>query len=153
MISSDGTRSGSPSIGFPFWILLQLLFASRARRQPYRLSGLRIQLQRRVVRKDGSEFLEDSQLLRERMDSLSASADSTGLTTSALVREGIPAEEIVRVAIEEETDLIAVGSRGSFAAGRTYLGSVSKRVIQTAPCPTLTVPSLLSRRMRSGSGS
>jgi len=66
-----------------------------------------------------------------------------------LLLEGIPATEIVRVANQEETDIIAMGGRGSFAAGQEFLGSVAKRVIQTAPCPVLTVPSLLSRRMRS----
>lgn len=93
---------------------------------------------------------ECRQLLAERMQSLKDSSDSTGVSTRALLREGIPAEEIVRVAIEENADLIALGSRGAFAAGRDFLGSVSKRVIQTASCPTLTVPSLLSGRMRLG---
>lgn len=96
---------------------------------------------------------ECRKLLDERMSSLQASIDSPRLSTQVLFREGIPAERIVRVAIEEEVDLIALGSRGTFAAGRAFLGSVSKRVIQTAPCPTLTVPSLLSSRMRHGNRS
>lgn len=96
---------------------------------------------------------ECRKLLRDRADSLKASVDSQGLSVQAILREGVPAEEIVRVAIEEEIELIALGSRGSFAAGRAFLGSVSKRVMQTAPCPTLTVPSLLSSRMRLGARS
>jgi nucleotide-binding universal stress UspA family protein len=92
---------------------------------------------------------ECRKLLAERMESLKASAESTRLSTQSLLREGIPAEQIVQVALDEEVDLIAVGSRGTFSAGRAFLGSVSKRVIQTAQCPVLTVPSLLSKRMRS----
>lgn len=97
-----------------------------------------------------SYVAECKKMLSERVDSLRTSLDSPELSTQVLVREGLPAEVIARVAIEEEVDLIALGSRGTFAAGRPLLGSVSKRVIQTAPCPTLTVASLLSSRMRRG---
>ncbi len=87
-------------------------------------------------------------LLRERLAILSRTFETETSPVQALLREGLPAEEIVRVANQEEVDLIALGSRGPFAAGRGFLGSVSKRVIQTAGCPVLTVPSLLSKRMR-----
>jgi universal stress protein E len=96
------------------------------------------------------DYVEECRrLLEERKESAMASNDSTHLSIDTLVREGRPAEQIVRVAREEEVDLIALGSRGSFAAGQSFLGSVSKRVLQAAPCPTVIVPSLLSSRMRS----
>lgn len=88
-------------------------------------------------------------LLRSRGDILAFSSPDGQLTARGLVREGRPAEEIVRVASEEEVDLIALGGQGPFAAGRSFLGSVSKRVMQSASCPILTVPSLLSMRLRS----
>lgn len=80
-------------------------------------------------------------LLGERLESLQTSLEAAGLEAEAMVREGVPAEQIVRVAIEEEMELIAMGSRGAFATSRALLGSVSKRVIQTAPCPILAIPS------------
>jgi hypothetical protein len=88
-----------------------------------------------------SYVAECRMLLGERLNSQKASIDSAGVRVQALVREGIPAEEIVRVAQQEEVELIAMGSRGAFAASRAFLGSVSKRVMQTAHCPILTVPS------------
>jgi nucleotide-binding universal stress UspA family protein len=87
-------------------------------------------------------------LLQERLDRLLGSFQSQSFSGRVILREGIPAVEIVRVAISEEVHLIALGSRGGFAAGRVFLGSVSKRVVQTAPIPVLTVPSHLSRTTR-----
>lgn len=87
-------------------------------------------------------------LLDDRLAVLSTTFGPEISSAQALLREGTPATQIVRVANQEEVDLIAMGSRGSFAAGRGFLGSVSKRVIQTARTPVLTVPSLLSKRMR-----
>ena len=93
---------------------------------------------------------ECRKLLVERVDSLRATVDSDNLSTQVLIREGIPAEQIIRAALDEDIDLIVLGSRGAYATDRALLGSVSKRVIQTAPCPTLVVPSLLSQRSRAG---
>ncbi|MGB5176103.1 MAG: universal stress protein [Thermoanaerobaculia bacterium] len=87
-------------------------------------------------------------LLQERLAVLSSTFGLEDASARVLLREGIPATEIARVANQEEADVIAMGGRGSFAAGQEFLGSVAKRVIQTASCPVLTVPSLLSRRMR-----
>ncbi|MEJ2085189.1 MAG: universal stress protein [Acidobacteriota bacterium] len=87
-------------------------------------------------------------MLQGRLDFfLSIAGAGTSEPRSKLL-EGVPAEVIVDLARKEDVDLIVLGSRGTFTAGRGILGSVSKRVMQTAPCPVLTVPSLLSRRMR-----
>ena len=96
------------------------------------------------------QYLEECRaLLKERLVFFSDTFGLEGSSSLVLLREGIPAAEIVRVADQEEVDLIAMGGRGSFTAGRRFLGSVAKRVIQTASCPVLTAPSLLSKRMRS----
>ena len=53
-----------------------------------------------------------------------------------------PRELIVSVAEEEESDLIVMGSRG-FGTSRTLLvGSVSRFVLEQAPCPVLLVKGL-----------
>lgn len=87
-------------------------------------------------------------LLKERLAVLAGTFGLQDASARELLREGIPAAEIVRVANQEEVEVIAIGRRGSFAAGREFLGSVAKRVIQTARGPVLTVPSLFSKRMR-----
>ena len=53
--------------------------------------------------------------------------------------EGGPAEEIVRVANEEDFGMVVVGSRGHNAVSRVLLGSVADRVLHTCKRPVLVV--------------
>jgi len=55
-----------------------------------------------------------------------------------LVREGVPAEEILKVAAEEKVDLIVLGSNGSATAlDQLISGSVTKDVERGARVPVL----------------
>ena len=62
-----------------------------------------------------------------------------GVKALLLLREGDPAEEIVRVAKEEGFDLIVVGHRGLSPVKAFLVGSVSNRVVSHAPCSVLVV--------------
>lgn len=53
------------------------------------------------------------------------------------VEAGDPADVIVDVAHEEESDLIVMGSRGLGTLGGLLTGSVSAAVLEAAPCPVL----------------
>jgi nucleotide-binding universal stress UspA family protein len=55
------------------------------------------------------------------------------------VQVGEPAEEIVDLARTEHVDLIVMGSRGLSPIKELLLGSVSDKVLRTAPCPVLVV--------------
>jgi len=55
------------------------------------------------------------------------------------VQVGEPAEEIVDLARLEHVDLIVLGSRGLSPVKEMLLGSVSNKVLHTAPCPVLVV--------------
>ena len=57
----------------------------------------------------------------------------------ALVVEGAPANELVRVAKEHQVDLIIIGSHGRGGLSRAILGSVADRVMRTAHCPVMIV--------------
>jgi nucleotide-binding universal stress UspA family protein len=57
----------------------------------------------------------------------------------AVVAEGDPAEEIVRVASEAGASLAVLASRGRRGVERLVLGSVADRVATRAPCPVLIV--------------
>ena len=59
------------------------------------------------------------------------------LTTKLL--EGRPADKIVETAKLESFDLIIIGSRGLGGIKEIFLGSVSDRVADEAPCPVLIV--------------
>ena len=70
---------------------------------------------------------------------LATRAKGTGSRTTALLREGDPAEQIVRAARSERADLIVVGTHGRRGFSKLFLGSVAERVVGTAPCPVVTV--------------
>ena len=53
--------------------------------------------------------------------------------------EGRPADKIVETAKEGMFDLIVIGSRGLSGIKEFFLGSVSNRVADKAPCPVLIV--------------
>jgi nucleotide-binding universal stress UspA family protein len=55
------------------------------------------------------------------------------------VREGPPHAEIVAYAAENAIDLIVMGTHGRTGLSHMLLGSVTERVVRTAPCPVLTV--------------
>lgn len=52
---------------------------------------------------------------------------------------GRPAEEIVRLAEEEDVDLIVIATHGQTGWGRIFSGSVAEKVVRLADCPVLTV--------------
>jgi nucleotide-binding universal stress UspA family protein len=66
---------------------------------------------------------------------------SPGLTITHRLESGDAGREIVRVADEEEVDLIVIGTHGRGGVGRVLLGSVAEAVLRKAPCPVLTVKS------------
>jgi nucleotide-binding universal stress UspA family protein len=53
--------------------------------------------------------------------------------------EGRPAGQILEVAEREEVDMIVMGSRGLSDARALFLGSVSHKVANHAPCTCITV--------------
>ena len=55
------------------------------------------------------------------------------------VESGAPAETLSNLAASSGVDLIVVGARGLNAAQRVLLGSVSDRLVHTAPCPVMVV--------------
>jgi nucleotide-binding universal stress UspA family protein len=62
--------------------------------------------------------------------------------TEGIVRVGVPADEIVKVANEQHVHMIVLGSRGhSFKQQMQHLlfGSITRQVQRTAPCPVLIV--------------
>ena len=76
---------------------------------------------------------------------------AAGVEPLLLLREGDPAEEIVRAAREGGFDLIIVGHRGLSPVKAFLIGSVSNRVVAHAPCSVLVVrPGLESNPSKGG---
>ncbi len=68
-----------------------------------------------------------------------------------LLRVGVPADEIAKVAEELQVDCIVIGSRGNAFGQRVrrlFVGSTSRRVLSIAPCPVMVVSPLQPDRRR-----
>jgi nucleotide-binding universal stress UspA family protein len=56
------------------------------------------------------------------------------------VREGFPAEEILKEARDGDCDLIVMGTHGKGALENTFMGSVARRVLRRTRRPVLVIP-------------
>ena len=66
--------------------------------------------------------------------------NAKNIKTRNILREGQPSDTIIKVAREEEFDLIVLGSRGLGGLNKILLGSVSNTVVQEAKdCSVLVV--------------
>jgi nucleotide-binding universal stress UspA family protein len=74
-----------------------------------------------------------------RLEEIAATLGTGSFTVETRVLEGYPPEVTVETAKELEVDLIAMGCHGRSGLRHLLLGSNSERVVQTAPCPVLTV--------------
>lgn len=81
------------------------------------------------------EIVRTRQLLE---DSIPQEARSC-CTIKPIVRVGKPYEEIVKLAEQDQTDLVVVGVRGRNALDLAVFGSTTHRVIQLGPCPVLVI--------------
>ncbi|SJZ38256.1 universal stress protein A [Trichlorobacter thiogenes] len=52
---------------------------------------------------------------------------------------GVPYEEIIRVATEQEISLIVIGTHGRTGLDHLIFGSTAERVVRSAPCPVMTI--------------
>lgn len=75
----------------------------------------------------------------ERLDRIRKDLEFFGLKAKVILREGVPFQEIDRVAREEDVSLIVMGSHGRTALADMLLGSVSDAVICRHPRPILVV--------------
>ena len=68
-----------------------------------------------------------------------------GVRLDVRVEEGASAYEGILDAVEElDPDLLVMGTHGRSGFRRRFLGSVTEKVVRTAPCPTLVVPPRMS---------
>jgi nucleotide-binding universal stress UspA family protein len=56
-----------------------------------------------------------------------------------ILRQGNPAEEIVRLAGEQNADLLVMGAQHKAFADTTVIGTTTARAVRHAPCPVLTI--------------
>lgn len=81
---------------------------------------------------------QDATVAQGRAD-VDATVDALGIEAAVRVEQGDPGETICEVAARERFELVLVGSHGAGFLKRALLGSVSRHVLQHAPCPVLVV--------------
>lgn len=91
----------------------------------------------------GSLPLDLSQELGKRAQQILNEGQSTvetaGVAMESFVTEGIPKNEIVSAAEDEEVDLIVIGKSGADALNRLLIGSTTAYVVRRAPVQVLVV--------------
>jgi universal stress protein A len=65
------------------------------------------------------------------------------VAVNPMVVQGMPAEEIVRMAQVSNVDIIVIATHGLTGWSRFLFGSVAEKVVRTAPCYVMTVPAPL----------
>jgi nucleotide-binding universal stress UspA family protein len=87
------------------------------------------ELQRQI--EDGARLELDKLISKEDRDLLNAEG--------VVLVSGMLVDAIISRARQTNTDLIVMGTHGRGGMAHLFLGSVSERVVRTAPCPVLTV--------------
>lgn len=80
---------------------------------------------------------ETAEVLKERL--LRIRPADEHINCEHLLLIGDPAEEIVRLAAEKQTDIIVMGTHGRRGLGRFLMGSVAEQVVRKAACPVVTI--------------
>ncbi len=76
---------------------------------------------------------------RETAEVVENMAKAAGLRSRSFVREGEAYKKIIDLARELESSIICMGSHGRTGLRRLLMGSVTEKVIGSAPCPVLVV--------------
>jgi nucleotide-binding universal stress UspA family protein len=87
----------------------------------------------------------DTRLITNRIQSFCQTVDRQirgciGLVSNILVRVGHPVEEILKAVDEEECDVIVLGTHGKGFLKQTFLGSVSRSILDRTRKPVFMVP-------------
>ena len=79
------------------------------------------------------------QAAQQRLGEMAIEMSRNKLTVRPLVVTGRAPWEIVRLAREEEADLIVIATHGYTGLKHVLLGSTAELIVRHAPCPVLTV--------------
>ncbi len=76
---------------------------------------------------------------KEELRRLATQVKGPGLRTHTLLAEGVPFDQILRVAKRLRCDLIVIATHGRTGLAHVLMGSVAENVVRRAACPVLTV--------------
>jgi nucleotide-binding universal stress UspA family protein len=88
---------------------------------------------------------KDEIAARSKVLDLTKKGSLAGLSITAVVRSGLPTEELMRVVREQKIDLAILGTHGRTGLKHLVMGSVAEELFRNLPCPVLTVGPHVSR--------
>ncbi len=77
--------------------------------------------------------------ITSRMQAFLERITAAGLEGGIVVVHGVPFQEILETAKNQQVDLILMGTHGRTGLQYVLLGSVAEKVVRLAPCPVLVV--------------
>jgi len=106
-----------------------------------RITLLHVQDRTHIEKHLGHRLDEFNEVDRQRLELLRAKLEERGAAEVRIdIPYGLPSQEIVRIAREQDYHLIVMGTRGRGYFAEAFLGSVSLQVVRSAPAPVLLVP-------------
>lgn len=82
-----------------------------------------------ILKEDSESNIEEFKVMDEK--------ENFNIKITSIIREGSPAKEILKVAEEENIDLIVIGSSGKSRFDKFLMGSVADKVSKHASCSVL----------------
>ena len=89
------------------------------------------------VRDDRAQTLD---LERRQLHQMADDWRARGLSTRAFLFAGPTVEKILEQAEAHEASWIVLGTHGRSRLAKAFIGSVSRGVVESAPCPVVVVP-------------
>jgi len=103
-----------------------------------------ISLPKSAIKRMRDRLLDESAKVADRVKAI---AESKGVLAEIIVRDGNPAQEILKIIRDEGIDLVVMGYSGRSIVSRALLGSVAEKVASTAPCSVIVVRSSRMERV------
>jgi nucleotide-binding universal stress UspA family protein len=103
------------------------------------VASSRLKVERREVPEDVQWMVNPREDVNVTLEEAANEVREAGVEVQTFAREGDPADAILDVAEERDSDLIVVGNKGMTGAKRFLLGSVPNKVSHHAPCSVLIV--------------
>ena len=92
------------------------------------------------IKKDLAEIAKEMEIVMEKeMEKRMETCKKNGIKSVLKVITGLPAEEIMKIVKSQKMDLIVMAKRRKLKGikGLLSLGSVSRKIVETASCPVL----------------
>ncbi len=138
MVAVDGSAVSDKAVHEAVWLACSHAGKFKNKLFAVFVKGDRVQAADEMFARGQSAQVEDSDGWQQIVDDaflvVRKLAAEKEIPLETLVVEGDPATLIIHLAKKHDIDLLVIGSTGKGAMKRAFLGSVSAKVIEQAPC-------------------